>query len=257
MTAITRQTRRVASFERATWCLSAALLAGLALLGSGCARESTEYVDLLAEMESEGYEGSPDFEAEKARLEQEIAGLKKEVQKKVVSTANLGLYHKYLGLHYFTHGMYEYALGSFTEAIGISPTSALLFYYAGVSAAYVGKARVDLEERTRWLADAEAYYSRAIGLEPTLVRALYGYAILLDFELERPWDAKPLLERILAVEKKNFDAMFALARVHYQLNEIAEAADLYRRIERDSRSDDTRSAARQLLQQIEGGGVGL
>ncbi len=220
---------------------------GIVVLATGCARGSDEYVDVLAQMESDEYEGSQEFEAEKQRLEAKIQDLRKEVEARVTATANLGL-------HYYGNEMYEYALQSFTEAMRVSPTNALLFYYSGVSAAYVAKTRVDAGERAAWFGTAEAYYRRAVEIEPTLVRALYGYAVLLEFELERPWDAKPLLERILVVEKKNFDAMFVLARVHYELGEISLAVQLYRRIVDESRSSETQAAARELLIQLGGDG---
>jgi cytochrome c-type biogenesis protein CcmH/NrfG len=95
------------------------------------------------------------------------------------------------------------------------------------------------------LARAEAYYRRAVSLEPGYVNALYGLAVLYALELDRPADAEPLLTAILEREKKNIDALALLARIRYAAGRLEEAAELYQRIA------DTTTAGRLKAQALE------
>ena len=101
---------------------------------------------------------------------------------------------------------------------------------------------------------AEEYYTRAIELDARYVDALYGLAILYVFELDRPFDAEPLLDRVLSIQKKNTDAMFLQARIYVQSRRIEEAIELYERIEETAtdefRKGEAAANRRRLLEGV-------
>lgn len=200
--------------------------AALILMG-GCRRPGEGYLEPLTRMESGGTPTSATIESLKRSIEANRA----EVERKVKAAQDLGVQLKMLAIKYIDNGMYGLALQTLDSAIEIYPENPILFYYAGISAARLAKAEVADRGRMSLLySRAEASYQRAISLDPVYVNALYGLAVLYAFELERPADAVALLERILAKEKKNFDALFILARVKYGTGRLDEAIGVYDRI---------------------------
>jgi cytochrome c-type biogenesis protein CcmH/NrfG len=64
------------------------------------------------------------------------------------------------------------------------------------------------------------------------------------FELGRPQDAVPQLERLLSIQPSNIDAMFVLARAYFMTERYREAIELYDKI--ISRTRDRRVQAEAL-----------
>jgi len=113
----------------------------------------------------------------------------------------------------------------------VYPENPILFEYMGVSAARAAKGLVaDAAEQARLYARSEAAYRRAIFLDPVYVNALYGLAVLLALELDRPAEAKPLLTRVLAREPENLDALFLLGRIAFVEGRYEDAMDAFDRI---------------------------
>ena len=84
---------------------------------------------------------------------------------------------------------------------------------------------------------SESGYKRAIELEPGYVRSLYGLAVLYLFDLDKAQEAIPLLQKVLSIETKHYDAMFLLARAYYMNYEFEKALDVYDKIIALSPSD--------------------
>jgi cytochrome c-type biogenesis protein CcmH/NrfG len=149
----------------------------------------------------------------------------------VKAAKNLGIYYKMLALKYMDAGMYSLALENLAKAVEIYPENPQLTYYSAVASARMAKAELaDEAASAEDLSRAEMFYRRAIFLEPGYVNALYGLAVLYAMELGRPVDAEPLLQTIVAKEKKNVDALFLLARIRYSAGRPEEAIEIYQRI---------------------------
>ncbi len=154
------------------------------------------------------------------------------------------LYYSALAFEYMDMQIYREALINLEKAIGIFPQNKLLYYYAGISAANIGKSLVRVEmtdERERWERDAEAYYMRALELDEKYADALYALSVLRFYELERPYDAGKLLEKLLEVQTRYTDARFLLANVYYVTSRYDDAVEQYELIERS----DTSKAKKQ------------
>jgi tetratricopeptide (TPR) repeat protein len=93
-----------------------------------------------------------------------------------------------------------------------------------------GVARTETPQRNYYFSLAEQAYLRAIELDAGYGRPRYGLGILYVFELDRPAEAIPHLERYLEISKNNVDAMFVLARAYYVNGQNQQALELYERI---------------------------
>jgi tetratricopeptide (TPR) repeat protein len=220
------------------------------LLQASCGSEKRDYAERLSEFEPREYEDREVTEEKIKELEQKISELKKDVERTIEATYDLAVYNKMLALEYIELEMYGPALEALRKAIEISPANRLLFYYAGVCSAQMSKSTNLETERKRYLEDAEFYYSRAIELKNNYVEALFGLAVIYVFELDRPLDAKGLLEDVLRYSSSNTQAMFLLARVNVQLGDVETAIDLYERIEENSAIDTERQEAASNKQQL-------
>jgi tetratricopeptide (TPR) repeat protein len=229
--------------SRALIPAGAAVLAAVLAL-AGCNPTRKAYLDRLSALEK-GPSGVASSQSV-AELKAGIARYQAEVERQVKAAKNLGVYYKMLALKYLDANMYGLALENLGKAIEIYPENPQLFYYCAVANARMAKAEViDSAAAAGGLSRAEAYYRRAVFLDPGYVNALYGLAVLYALELGRPAEAEPLLQAILSREKKNIDALALLARVRYAAGRLEEAAELYQRIA------DTTTAGRLKSQALE------
>jgi cytochrome c-type biogenesis protein CcmH/NrfG len=98
-------------------------------------------------------------------------------------------------------------------------------------------------KQKEYTALAESSYKRALELEPTNTRALYGLSVLYAFELDQGEKAIPLLEKLLTIDTKNIDAMFVLARAYYMDYDFQKAVDMYDSIIKYTSSETSRAEA--------------
>ena len=151
------------------------------------------YVERLSALEKgpSGVDSSQSVE----ELKKGVARYQAEVERQVKAAQNLGVYYKMLALKYLDADMYGLALDNLMKAIEIYPENPQLFYYSAVANARMAKASVtDSTAAADYLARAEAFYRRAIFLDPGNVNALYGLAVLYALEMSRPAEAEPLVQ---------------------------------------------------------------
>lgn len=169
-------------------------------------------------------------------LRSAISAYEAKVEETIGAAAQAGIYWKILAVRYIDRKMHGEALEALKSAIGYFPEDATLHYLTGVSAAVLAKSSHDFarsgknRERERLYALAEDAYRRALSLDPAYARPMYALGVLLVFELDRPSEAIPYLERYLTLQAKDADAMFVLARARYVGGDAGKAAELYDRI---------------------------
>jgi tetratricopeptide (TPR) repeat protein len=163
-------------------------------------------------------------------LRSAIAIYEEAIEEHVRDAAQTGTYWKILAVRLADRGMHEDALDALEMAIRYNGEDPTIFYLTGVSSAVVAKNALTREEADRIFAVSERMYVRAIELDSTYGKARYGLGILYTFELERPAEAIPHLERYLEQMSRDVDAMFALARSYYMTEAYEKAIDLYDRI---------------------------
>ena len=204
---------------------AASLVFALVFL-SGCRDGDAALMEDLKELELADYQGRDVSEMTVDELERALRLFRDEIERKIRAAELAGSYHKILGLRYLGMEMYALAYEQFKAGLEIYPSNYILAYYAGACAARRAKSLVGTDEQAKLYREAEEYYLLAIDYSPNYVDALYGLAVLYVFELDRTAEARQYLERIVAKESRNFDAMFLLARVYAAGGRIDEAVQL-------------------------------
>lgn len=195
----------------------------------------------------EEYEEAIDkYEARGKRLEDDVEDLQ-------LSKNQIAIWHKIVGSRYIEKGLYGDALKHYIAALEITPDNQNLYYYVGLCSSYmshVSQSKGDYAERQEYLKRAENSYKRAISIEPRYARALYGIAVLYDFELGEPAKAIPHLETLLDIEKKHLDGLILLARCYYETYQFDKAIQIYDRFIDATNVSEKKKMAEELKQQV-------
>ena len=184
-----------------------------------------------------------------------IAAYERQIEAHVRDAAQTGMYWKILAIRLQDRGLHNEALGALERAIYFTPGDPVLHFLTGVSAAYVAKyfhefsAGTSLRQEQLYTL-AERAYLRSLELDSRYQRARYGLAVLYVFELNRPADAIPHLERYLEITRNDLDALFILGRAYYTTRDFHRALDIYDRIIALTRDDNRRNEARANRQQV-------
>ncbi len=173
-----------------------------------------------------------------------------------LANQQIAIWYKMLGTRYVDAKMYGEALKCFQKALEFYPNNQNLYYWVGVCAGYMSHAAMDFggtgstEMRMNYLKLAEDAYSRAIQIDDRFVRALYGLSVIYVFELGESEKAIPLLEKVMEIETKDFNAMFVLARAYYENYEFDKAVKIYDKIISLTKAADIVNAAQDLKKQV-------
>ena len=188
-------------------------------------------------------------------LRRAIALYEAQIERNVQEGAQTGSYWKILAIRLADRGMHRDAIDAFERAIHFNAEDPALFFLVGESASVVASATLDFSpaataERERFFRLAESAYLRAIQLDPNYARPLLGLGILYTFDLNRPHDAIPLLDRYLRLLPNNIEGMFVLARAFFMTNNFNDAIELYLRIISRSRDQRVREEAQNNIETI-------
>jgi len=170
-----------------------------------------------------------------AELRSAIASYERRVERHVEDASRAATYRKILSTRLMDRGLFGEALEVLEQAVYFSPEDAALQCFTGIAAGTVAKSfhvfpgRANPERENYYLL-AEKAFLRSIELDSRYLRPLYGLGVLYVFELDRPLEAIPLLERCLEISRGDVDTMFVLARAHFMLRNFQAALDLYDRI---------------------------
>ena len=157
----------------------------------------------------------------------------------VTTQAQEGIWWKTLGTRYLDEEMYGQAYECFQKAVNFYPDNANLYFYLAVCAGYIANSTIDWnveaqgttqEIKLRYLHVSEESYKQALSIDPKYYRAMYGIGVLYVFALEESDKAIPYLENFLAVQTKDTDGMFVLARAYYDTMQYEKAISVYDRI---------------------------
>ena len=190
-------------------------------------------------------------------LKASIAKYERRIERHVRDAVQTGVYWKILAVRLQDRGLHGEALGALERAIYYTPEDPALHYFTGVSAGIVAKSihlypGTEDSERKLHFDLAESAYLRAIELDNRYMRSLFGLAVLYVFELERPLEAIPYLERCLSLSRNDVDTMFVLARAQFMLRNFQAAIELYDRIITLTRDEQKRTEAQNNRQYILG-----
>jgi tetratricopeptide (TPR) repeat protein len=181
-------------------------------------------------------------------LRQAIALYEDQIEKNVREGAQTGVYWKILAVRLADKGMHNDALDALERAVYFNSQDPVIYYLTGVSAANAAKSKVGFSanvgrERDFYYTLSENSYLRALELDITYAKAMYGLAVLYVFELDRPQEAIVHLERYLQIQQSDVSALFVLARAHFMLENYTQAVEVYDRIISRTRDKKIREEA--------------
>ena len=200
---------------------------------------------------------NPNTEAE---LKDAIRKYEKRVDDIMIAEERIGIWYKILGSRYMDQKMYKKALKAFQSALEYYPENQNLFYQAGLAASLTAKNSLDFEltgtdiEKKRYFDLAVSAYKRALEIDPKHAKVVYALSVLYIFELNRPAEAIPILEKITEWEKKPIDHLFLLGAAYYMTGENEKAIAVYERIIEISSSAEKKAKAESNIREIRSSG---
>ena len=200
---------------------------------------------------------NPNTEAE---LKDAIRKYERRVDDIIIAEGRIGIWYKILGSRYMDQKMYKKALKAFQSALEYYPENPNLFYQTGLAASLTAKNSLDFEltgtdiEKKRYFDLAASAYNRALEIDPKHSKAVYALSVLYIFELNRPAEAIPILEKIAEWEKKPIDHLFLLGAAYYMTGENEKAIAVYERIIEISSSAEKKAKAESNIREIRGSG---
>jgi tetratricopeptide (TPR) repeat protein len=163
-----------------------------------------------------------------------IAAYEEQIERNVKEGAQTGVYWKILATRLANKGQHRDALNAFERALYYNAEDPTLFYLTGESASIVAAGvlnfSVNSGEKKHYQDLAESAYLRAIQLDAVYTKPLIGLGILYTFDMDRPAEAIPYLERYLQLMSSDIKGMFVLARAYYMTEKYDRAVELYDRI---------------------------
>jgi tetratricopeptide (TPR) repeat protein len=183
--------------------------------------------DLAIQIADLGAAGGPPQGIEPLR--KAIALYEAQIDKYVKDAAQTGVYWKILATRLQDKGLHTEALEALEHAISYTPEDQGLHYRRGLSAAVVAKSLYDINDRAeqgRYFGLAEEAYLMAIALDPDYARPRYALGVLYVFDLKRPEEAIPHVERYLGLSKNDIDGILLLAGAYYMTERYEEALSL-------------------------------
>jgi len=168
-------------------------------------------------------------------LKAAIAEYEKRIERYASDVAQTGIYWKLLASRLQDRSLHGEALEALRNAAYYLPQDASIHYNTGLSAGIMAKASHafpgrENTEKEEYYSLAEEAFLRAIELDGRYLSPRYGLGVLYVFELDRPEDAIPHLQKYLEISRNDTDTMFVLARAYYMLRNYKAAVDLYDRI---------------------------
>lgn len=191
-------------------------------------------------------------------LKDAISKYEKRVADIQLAVTQTGVWYKMLGTRYLDNKLYGEALKCFQKALEFYPNNQNLYYYVGLCAGYMSHTALDFDatgENTKvrnYQKLCENSYLRAIEIDERYTNALYGLGVFYVYETNENEKAIPFLQRLLDIEVRNADAMFALARAYYMTYQFDDAIALYDRIINTTKSDNKKALAKANKAQVLG-----
>ncbi|MDR1859174.1 MAG: tetratricopeptide repeat protein [Treponema sp.] len=182
-------------------------------------------------------------------LRQAITLYETQIEQNVKEGAQTGVYWKILGIRLADKKMHRDAIAAFERAIQYNAEDPTLFYLVGESASIVASGSLNFSsgsaaDREHYTSLAESAYLRAIQLDAGYSRPLLGLGILYTFDMNRPREAIPYLERYVnELSRSDIKGMFVLARAYYMTENYNLANDMYDRILSRSKDPKVREEA--------------
>jgi tetratricopeptide (TPR) repeat protein len=164
-----------------------------------------------------------------------IALYEAQIELNVKEGAQTGVYWKILAIRLADRKMHRDALDAMERALYFNSEDPTLYFLTGdyasvVAASVLGFSGSPTMEREKYQNLAESAFLRAIQLDSAYGKPRLGLGILYTFDMERPQDALPHLERYMELSPNDVSGMFVLARAYFMTKSYDRAVELYDKI---------------------------
>jgi len=215
-------------------------------------RPSRELAKRMAELSPRG--GPPETID---GLRQAIALYEDQIERHVREGAQTGVYWKILATRLSDRNMHNDAINALERAVYFNTEDPAIYYLTGLSAGSVAKSIVGFsdnseKERDHYYKLAENSYLRAIELDITYTKPMYGLAVLYAFELNKPEEAILQLERYMQIIPSDISAMFVLARAYFMKEDFNKASEIYGKIADRTKDKKVKEEALTLRSHVQG-----
>jgi tetratricopeptide (TPR) repeat protein len=188
-------------------------------------------------------------------LKKAIALYENQIELNVKTGAQTGVYWKILAIRLADKGMHKDAIEAFDRALYYKADDPTLFYLTGESASVAAASTLPFKdnspaERERYQNLAESAYLRSIELDPTYAKPKIGLGILYTFDMDRPSEALPHLERYMQIMPNDIRGMFVTARAYYMTENFNRAIELYDRIIARTKDPKVKAEAQNNIETI-------
>lgn len=229
-------------FQCSTAC-TGALIVVLVAFFSGCAEQREAELDFLIATEEAQYEGVSVPSERIQELRSEIRRYRDQVEEVTTAMSRVASFQKMLANELMQQNMWEPALEALQQAMELQTGNPVLYYLAAVASGYSARAHIIDGRREEYLQQAEQLYRAAIEINPQYREALYGLAVLLAFELDRPGEALEYARRVATIETRDPAIRFLLANVLVRNEQYQAAAEIYDELAKNAPSADQRRRA--------------
>lgn len=195
---------------------------------SGCKNKKRD--DLVSQVYETETNGGFNRDKRIKELTKDIKKIEKDLDDVLDKYEKIGNFQRALGIKMMHYKMYLKAYEHFNKAIDFYPNSEMLQYYRGIAAGQYALSQDSDSTRRDFIQKAQKSYEYSIKLNPRFVKGLYALSILYVYELDRPEDAKPLLDRLLSISSREFDAMLLRALLYEKDGELQDALELYDKV---------------------------
>ncbi|MDR0495154.1 MAG: tetratricopeptide repeat protein [Treponema sp.] len=181
-------------------------------------------------------------------LKAAIAAYEAQIELNIKEGAQTGAYWKILAIRLADKGMHRDALDAFERALHFNIDDPTLYYLtaesaSAVAASVLGFSGNSVTEKNHFSKLAESSYLKSVELDGNYAKPRIGLGILYAFELNRPEEAIPHMERYLQLAPNDVKGMFVLARAYYMTESYDNAVELYDRIISKTRDPKVKAEA--------------
>ena len=227
------------------------LLSAILLVMPGCkAGRNTELAERVYELENGSGGGDGEEPAEIREIRKELNRWEDELNDAITAGRNTGRFYKSLGLKFLDYKMYGPARDSFSRSLEFSPESGRLYYYRAVALSRLALTRQNPADRMKEMTLVEQDYLRAIAMEADFSPPYLSLGILYIYELNRPFEAAPYLEKYVSVERSDSKGQLLYAQLLEEMGQLEKAVDHYNRVLDLPSTEEEKDQAREYIQRI-------
>ncbi len=162
-------------------------------------------------------------------IKDKISDLEKEPIKDVATTNRLAEQYALLGRIFLEKKIWNQSIDCYLNSEKYGGNGASVMY--ALALAYANRGYESSSEDD--FARAEVYYRKSLDKEPGYDDAMYGLGILMYYHRNNKEEGVKLISELAMKNPTYYPARFAMARFHYENNELQKSLQEYQQLQHD------------------------